>query len=45
VAGANLSCVDPDQRGYVRTDAQCDRGAVEASGQPLPDEIFSDGFE
>jgi hypothetical protein len=38
-------CIDPDQRRYINTDAACDAGAVELDGVPLPDAVFSDGFE
>jgi CSLREA domain-containing protein len=38
-------CVDPDQRGYVTTNATCDAGAVELDGVVPPDAIFAGGFE
>lgn len=44
-AGSNSFCTLSDQRGYARRDAFCDVGAVEASGAPLPDDVFADGFE
>lgn len=42
------SCTQVDQRGYVGTGGNCDIGAVEAAAvlaEPLPPEIFDDGFE
>jgi predicted outer membrane repeat protein len=44
-AAGNLGCPPIDQRGYVRSDASCDIGAVEASGLPLATSVFRDGFE
>lgn len=44
-AGSNLACSVFDQRGYQRTDAVCDIGSTEASGVPLPDLLFADGYE
>jgi predicted outer membrane repeat protein len=44
-AGNPGACSALDQRGYQRTDAQCDVGAVEASGIPRPDSVFANGFE
>lgn len=44
-AAQQLACTALDQRGYQRTDAICDRGSVEASGQPVPDAVFANGFE
>lgn len=41
--GWDLVCTKLDQRGYVRVDADCDSGAVEASA--IDDVIFRDGFE
>ena len=43
--GATTVCTELDQRGYQRTDSQCDIGAVEANGIPVPTEVFKNGFE
>jgi subtilisin-like proprotein convertase family protein len=44
-AGFNFACTALDQRGFARTDALCDVGAVEVSGQLPPDPVFANGFE
>jgi predicted outer membrane repeat protein len=44
-AASNLGCPLTDQRGYVRVDATCDIGAVEAGGLPPTTSVFADGFE
>jgi subtilisin-like proprotein convertase family protein len=43
-AGTNLTC-PLDQRGYQRTDAQCDIGSVEVGGVIPPDTLFTNSFE
>lgn len=44
-AGSTFACPILDQRGYQRSDAVCDIGAVEAGGVPPPDALFANSFE
>jgi hypothetical protein len=43
--GTNTYCPTADQRGFLRTDATCDVGAVEAAGAPATAALFANGFE
>jgi hypothetical protein len=44
-AASTFACTFLDQRGFQRTDALCDVGAVEVGGVPPPDALFANGFE
>lgn len=44
-AALNSNCPALDQRGYVRTDATCDIGAIEVGAQISMTQVFADGFE
>lgn len=44
-AGNWLGRLTLDQRGHVRSDDDCDIGAVEAGALPPPTAVFADGFE
>jgi subtilisin-like proprotein convertase family protein len=44
-AASTFACTFLDQRGFQRTDALCDVGAVEVGGIPPPDALFANGFE
>ena len=44
-AANTATCLALDQRGYARSDAVCDIGAVEVGGVPSADVLFANGFD